>query len=402
MSRLPPWPAPPDYDGAHLRHVLPSTCAALGLEGFTNRLGVPQSNIAVVVLADGLGERNLAAHTGHARHLGAAWRSLQTARTLDCGVPATTATSLSSFGTGATPGEHGMLGYDLYAEHLDRVVNMLGGWDDDVDPATWQPVPSLLRQAQQAGAEVLTVSRSQFRDSQLTRAALQGGEFAGADRIEHRFRAAAEWITAQRQACGGVRRGPPTPLLVYLYVDELDKAGHEYGVASAQWRHRLESLDEAARRFCHSMRERFGDQITVLLTADHGMIDLPKTARTDISAREDLLTGVVHTAGDPRLVYLHTAAGAAGEVADRWQEAFGDQAWVLQREEAIAAGWFGPVTEAAAERIGDVVVAMYDDAGIFHTARTGREIASLVGFHGSLTETERKVPLLELTGRALG
>ena len=70
-----PLPAAPDYDGGHLRHVLTSAAASLGLDGFSNRLGLAESSICVVILTDGLGDANLAAHTGHARFLSRAWRS---------------------------------------------------------------------------------------------------------------------------------------------------------------------------------------------------------------------------------------------------------------------------------------------------------------------------------------
>ncbi|GAB3844502.1 alkaline phosphatase family protein [Nesterenkonia populi] len=399
MSR--PLPAAPDYDGAHLRHVMASAAGALGLEGFENRLGVPEASIAVVVMVDGLGDENLARHTGHARFLASAWRHVETARVLDCGAPATTAASLTSLGTGLTPGETGMIGYDLYAEHLGRVVNMLGKWPGDLDPSTWQPHPTVLGRAQAAGASVLTVSRPQFRSSPLTRASLSGGQFLGAERIEHRFSAAADWISEQR-ASKGVRRGPAAPLLVYLYVDELDRTGHRLGAASPEWREYLENLDASARRFSAQLSARFGEQAAVLLTADHGMVDVPRAGGVDVAGRGDLLEGVAHTAGDPRMVYLHARSGAdPEEIEQRWRAEFEGRAWVLAKQEAVEAGWFGPVSEPARSRIGDVIVAAYEDIAVFDTARSGAGVREMVGQHGSLTDAERKVPLLELTGRVL-
>ncbi|MCT1606055.1 alkaline phosphatase family protein [Nesterenkonia massiliensis] len=395
-----PLPPAPDYDGAHLRHVLPSACAALGLEGFANRLDIPRCSIAVVIMVDGLGDHNLAAHTGHARFLASAWRRAAQGRVLDCGAPATTSASLTSLGTGKAPGEHGMLGYDLLAPELGRVVNMLGGWDDDVDPRSWQRHPSVLQQAVDAGARVLTASRSQFRDSALTTAALSGGEFLGADRIESRFRAAQEWIMDGRIAKGGVRRGPAPAQLVYLYVDELDKTGHHAGVDSVMWRSMLENLDEAARRLCSALTESYGDEVAVLLTADHGMLDIAEQDLVDIAERDDLLRGVAHTGGDPRMMYLYAEAEQDPvELAARWRAEFGDVAWVLTRDKAIAAGWFGAVEERVLGRLGDVIIAAHAPIAIFDTARTGVGIMSMVGMHGSLTEVERKIPLLELTGR---
>lgn len=395
-------PVAPDYDGAHLRHVLPSAAAALGLEGFTNRLSIPASSIVVVILTDGLGEANLAAHSGHARFLSRAWRGQRQSRTLDTGAPTTTAASLGCLGTGLAPGEHGLVGYDIYAPHLGRVVNMLGRWDDDVDPLSWQPHPTVLSTAAAAGAEVLTVSRVQFRDSGLTRAALRGGQFAGADTIGARFSLAADWIAQHRPRSGQISHGPAQPLLIYLYVDELDKTGHSSGAGSAQWLNTLESLDSAAAQFCAQLNDRYGQQASVLLTADHGMVNVGEQHRIDISGDQALLAGVKHTGGEPRLVHLYTAASAQHQVRNTWQEAFGDRVWSVTGEEAIGAGWFGWVDQRVRQRIGDVLVAARTELAIFHTQRTGHAPLSMVGQHGSLTEAERKVPLLELSGRGFG
>ena len=75
----------------------------------------------------------------------------------------------------------------------------------------------------------------------------------------------------------------------------------------------------------------------------------------------------------------------------------GERASVLRREEAIEAGWFGPlVTALSAARIGDVVAAMTEDFAVM-TRRTPGEFG-LVGMHGSLTPAEMEVPLLVVSG----
>lgn len=405
-------PAPEDH--RHIRHVLPSACAALGLEGFEERLGLPEASIAVVLVVDGLGDEQLARHTGHARFLASAWRSAQTGRVLDSTAPTTTAAAIASLATGLPPGEHGLVGYDVLAPELDRVVNMLGGWDEEVDPALWQPHPSVLATAEQAGAAALTVSRPKFAGSRLTRAVLSGGSFAGANRMDARFRIALDRIEQHRPRTAGVRQGPPTPLLVYLYVDELDKTGHRRGVDSAEWVQALETLDAEAEKFASRLAERYGDQALLVMTADHGMVDVAEEDRLDITGEQELLAGVRHTGGEPRFLHLYLerdgGSPASEPAADRlahtvqaWERAFGEQAWVTSRDQVVEAGWFGEhVDPRVLPRIGDVLVAVRGPLAIYHTARTGEEPLNMVGQHGSLTAAERQVPLLSLTGRPLG
>jgi hypothetical protein len=66
---------------------------------------------------------------------------------------------------------------------------------------------------------------------------------------------------------------------------------------------------------------------------------------------------------------------------------------VLPREEAIAAGWFGPVGAATLDRIGDVVVALRGDAAVVRTIAEP-VISGMPGQHGSLSAAEELVPLL--------
>ena len=95
---------------------------------------------------------------------------------LDSAFPSTTAASLASFGTGLAAGQHGMVGYDVLDPDQDRVVNMLGGWDDGVDPAAVAAVSHRVRAGRRA-RDVTTVSLPQFSDSAMTRAALRGGRY---------------------------------------------------------------------------------------------------------------------------------------------------------------------------------------------------------------------------------
>jgi hypothetical protein len=97
-------------------------------------------------------------------------------------------------------------------------------------------------------------------------------------------------------------------------------------------------------------------------------------------------------AGEGRLRQLYAEQRHVAAVKRRWAAAMGERAWVLTRDEAIDAGWFGTMDPRMGPRIGDVLVAMRDDGAVM-TRSQPREFG-LVGMHGSLTELETRVPLL--------
>jgi len=382
----PDLPAAPAYGKSSIGDVLTSAAAALGDAGFNNALHLPASQRICVVLVDGLGKALLKQKSGHApflRTVLAADSAGEHPRTLHAAFPSTTATSLSSLGTGVVPGEHGMLGYDVLDPDQDKVVNLLGNWDAGVDPLRWQPSPTVFEQLP-ATIPSVTVSLPKFEKSAMTRAALRGSEFLAATSPQARIQLAAQTLAAQPK------------MLMYLYWSELDKAGHAYGTDSPQWEHQLEELDAGMKRLAASVPA----DTLILLTADHGMIDVPRNARIDYSQFPELVAGVRHTAGEPRMVHLYLEPDADDSVRDAlmaaWLERFGKKAWVITGETAIAAGYFGPVRDGAAGRIGDVLVLAREPIAFYDLRRVRPQAMEVVGQHGSITKAEREVPLLRI------
>jgi hypothetical protein len=93
-------------------------------------------------------------------------------------------------------------------------------------------------------------------------------------------------------------------------------------------------------------------------------------------------------------VHVHTQPGATDDVLAAWRETLGDAFWVLSRDEAVAAGLYGPVAEHVLPRIGDVVAAARADAAVGDSRIMPPAVLDLVGLHGSVTADELDVPLL--------
>jgi hypothetical protein len=365
----------PAYGSGSLADVLPSVGVALGVPiagGRSPVLDLPAAPAYVVFLIDGLGSELLARYAHAAPYLSSL---LSDHNTGTAGVPSTTATSLTSLGTGLPPGAHGVVGFTSRIPGSDRLLNALF-WDKDIDPVQWQPHPTAFMTLAAAGVGVTTVNKREFSGSGLTVAAHRGGMYVGADRIGERIAAA---VTASASA----------PALTYLYDGDLDWTGHRYGVASSQWLQQLASIDAEAEQ----LREALPSSVRIVVVADHGMVDSPEHHRIDVDHEPDLRDGVVLLGGEARFRHVYCAGGAVTDVVDRWSELLGDRALVLTREAAIQRGWFGPVTAPVLPRLGDVVVACRDDWGIFSSVDFAYEL-TLVGLHGSLTPVEMRIPLM--------
>ena len=366
----------PAYGHRSLGDVVPAVGAALGLPlrpaGDPAGLELPGASAYVVFLVDGLGARLLERHAHAAPFLAS---QLTEQATGTAGVPSTTATSLTSFGTGLPPGAHGLVGFTSRVPGTDKLLNALW-WDKDVDPLEWQPHPTAFSQLRELGATVTVVNKREFEGSGLTTAAHRGADYVGADKVGERIAAA---VAASREPAS----------LTYLYDSDLDWTGHKWGVASHQWLQQLAMVDAAAEQ----LRETLPSSVRLVVVADHGMVDSSPASRVDVDEHAELRDGVALLGGEARFRHLYCHTGAVDDVVATWTAVLGPRASVLTRAQAIERGWFGPVSPSVLPRLGDVVVAAHDDLAVLSSVDFPYE-ASLVGLHGSLTPDEMLIPLL--------
>ncbi|MFE3093014.1 alkaline phosphatase family protein [Streptomyces sp. NPDC059248] len=374
----------PEYGSGSLADLLPTLAAGLGVPGFTAAIPelLPADRVAVFLI-DGLGWEQIRSHPEQAPFLHSLLPTSRggTGRPITAGFPATTATSLASVGTGLPPGRHGLPGYTVRDPATGALMNQLR-WKPYTDPHAWQPHPTVFGLADAAGVHTAQVSSPLFEHTPLTRIALSGGTFHGRLSGEERMDLAATQLAAGDRS------------LVYTYYSDVDGMGHRYGVDSDAWRGQLAHADRLVQRLAEQLPRR----AALYVTADHGMIDIPfdEESRIDFDEDWELRAGVALLGGEGRARHVYAVPGAEADVLTVWREVLGDRFWVASREEAIAAGWFGPVVdERVLGRIGDVVAAACDDLAITASVHEPLESA-LAGMHGSMTPVEQLVPLVEV------
>lgn len=358
-----------------LAELSQSIFSNLGIAGATNPLNLSKNELQqeCLVLVDGFGKNAIDEFGANIEFL----QQMNYQMTLTATFPSTTATSLTSLGTGLAPGEHGMVGYTMRVPHSgtpERILNALK-WDERVDPVIWQPNPTLFEQADKFGIKVSHIAAKRYADSGFTRAALRGAIYRGAnsiDEIAHEAKVAL--------------RDPGS--FAYVYVNDVDEASHSQGFGSAKFKSSLERVNELILRLITELPN--GTRLWV--TSDHGMVN-----RGDfvVAGKENsLLQDVELLAGEPRVRYLYLKEENLEAVRTRWQEYLGEKVVIFTRDEAIGFGLFGqPVSPKFRERIGDLVVVAQGNFIIVEREREVQQLA-MVGHHGGMTTPEIEIPLL--------
>ena len=168
--------------------------------------------------------------------------------------------------TGLRPDRHGLIHNAMYDEALgdfrlsDREAVGNGEWYADGEPI-WVT-------AERAGLPTATLSwpgsEAAVRGVRPTR----WYPFDDTRPMDVRIDTVLGWIDE-----------PATtrPRLATLYFEHPDKAGHDYGPSSSEYRQALRNVDTALARLVAGLRARAAlDRVNLVVVSDHGMTDVPE------------------------------------------------------------------------------------------------------------------------------
>jgi hypothetical protein len=358
----------PDYSGPNVMNVVPAVLGVRPVEWLP--APVAGARAVVLLVLDGLGWE---ARTRHAALLPEL--SALEGRSITTVIPSTTPAALTSITTGLPPGRHGITGFRIRVERT--VLNAIR-WQQENGKRPPEPA-DMQRHAPFADRQVSVVTKAEFRTSGFTGVHLRGADF-------HGWPTTAVLVEHVRALVAG---GAP---FVYSYYPGVDEVAHSFGLEGRFYTGELQAAD----RLVGAIRDVLPDDVALLVTADHGQVNLGQESWIGLGALDGMIDAY---AGDARFRYLHARDGAAKELLVAAEDTLSDHAWVFSRDRLFDEGWLGPDPAGPARRrVGDVVLAARDAVG-FVDPTFPRE-TGLRSAHGSMTAAEVEVPLLAGRGRA--
>ena len=368
-----PVPVIPDYSGANLTGIIPG--CLLGTSGRRpNWFPQPlqEAERIVLLVIDGLGYEQLQRHA----HIAPNLMSL-VGGSITTIAPSTTASALTSLVTGASPAEHGIVGYRM--DMGDSVMNSLRWWSDTRDlrkvhpPASVQPIPPFV------GMTIPVVSRAELEGSAFTEAHLRGSRPCG-------WRAASSIVA---QCASLISSGEK---FVYAYYDGVDKIAHERGFG-AYYDAEIAATDWLVGALLNTLPSG----TTLAITADHGQVQVDDNV---VHLSDDIKATLHHQSGEGRFRWLHAKRGQESDLIQIATDLYSDIAWIASRDQVVEEAWLGParggrIADQVKRRLGDVALVPFTATTFDDPLDSGP--FSLVCRHGSLTADEMFVPFLART-----
>lgn len=392
----------PAYDGLSILNLPTSLCRWLGVADLAHppldlsglddlAAGARQ---VVVLLVDAVSYERFVAWLDEAAH----WLRTLTddglLAPLTSVVPSTTSAALTSLWTGRSPAEHGQVGYELLLKEFGVVANMLNhspvALDSQpgllqragFDPEAVLPVPTLGSHLQRAEVEVHAFLPNAIRGSGLSRMHL-------AQVNVHGYVTVADFLLGMRDVANA-------PLerrrLVWGYYGEVDALSHRFGPDSEAARADFAALMAMLRScFLQSLPSDVRRRTLLLLLSDHGQIATGRNPHFELRHHPELarLLHLLPT-GETRLAYLYIRPGQVQAVEDYIRRAWGDAFCLLDSDDALHRGLFGPGRPASQtpERIGDRILAAQGNAYLWSASKENL----LIGRHGGLSQEEMLIP----------
>jgi predicted AlkP superfamily pyrophosphatase or phosphodiesterase len=349
----------------------------LAVQKKQNPLGLKATKRIVCILIDGLGAENILARAGHAPFLAS---YVSQGSISQSAFPSTTSANIGSFATGMWPGGHGLIGHAVFDRRHDYRLNLLTGWDANTDPQIWQPNQTVSERAAIAGVACNVIGHAEYEHSGYTKATMREANYLQAESLRDRFDKALEVLNQSHES------------ISYLYIPELDKFGHRNGWQSPGWAAILEDVDAELKRFVNRLPRDCG----VVVTADHGMMDTAADRKVFIDDMVDQGGLLEHYAGDTRVVYLYLKDVSQRATYANRLEQFEKIFTVVHPENAVAANWYGPLSQEARDRMPDLMLLAKSNFTLFHSVLTKKRAYEMTAHHGGLTSAETRIPLIRI------
>ncbi len=379
----------PDYSGGSITNLMSSIEQGMGssFDLYPPATALPVAELQgcenlVFMVIDGLGYEYLA-NVGKGSNLHSHLRS-----SLTSVCPSTTSAAIPTFLTGVAPQQHGFTGWFTWFRELGNVLAVLpfqarhnGGLLEQVgfDPGSLSGAGAIFERIQ---AKSSVVVPEKIAKSEFNLAFHDGAKICPYAGLDDFFNVIKTTVDNKDESN-----------YVYAYWPEFDSIAHSRGVGSQELAQHFAEFDDAFGRFVNKMH---GSGCKIIVTADHGFIDVPSSGVIQMSDHPELAdTLVLPLCGEQRFAYCYVHPEKTERFRQYVASELSHAVDLFSSSELIQQGWYGLGTAhpELESRVGHYAMVMKPGYKIRDRV-LGEKPKRHIGVHGGITPDEMYVPLV--------
>lgn len=303
--------------------------------------------------------------------------------------PSSTAPAITSYLSGLSPAQHGVFGWFQWMQSIGQVCACLPFQaratgvslaEHGIAAEDYYTFSSFFQSLPRPS---VTYSPEQIAGSAYNSFATRGAKSVGYETWSDLIPKVKQNI----QAASG-------PTYQYIYWPNFDSSCHEFGLHSKETAETFKEVDQALATLAEALA---GEDVAMVVTADHGMIDTTPPDQLMVGDFPDIANQLtMPLCGEPRVAYCHVRAKAHVDFERIVREQLGDKCECFTVDALINEGWFGPertvVPPHHYDALGDFVLIMKDHYTL-EDVIPGKKESAFIGMHGGTTKAEMEVPL---------
>jgi len=376
----------PNYKDGSIVNLMSSISKAFGKKSSYKELKILpakelNSKNVVLLVIDGLGYEYLKKHKNSnlAKHLKGSFTSV---------FPPTTASAITTFITGLAPMQHAITGWTMLIKEIGVVSKILpfvpeyGG-----GRLSEQGVEAKSIVQMQSLASKLNVKCYNIIDSFIIKSDFNKSVSQKLNNMPYKNLNGFFSNTIKAVKNNNKRK------FVYAYWPDFDNFSHEFGNNSKQAEKHFWLLDRKFKRFIAKLK---GTDSTIIVTADHGFIDVPKKKIVWLDNHPKLKECLtLPLCGESRVVYCYVHPRKTRQFENYVKTKLKKYCWMIKAEDAVKKGYFGlfEPNKNLFDRIGDYILVMKENY-VIKDLMIHKKPRQFIGFHAGVSKEEMIVPLI--------
>jgi hypothetical protein len=185
---------------------------------------------------------------------------------------------------------------------------------------------------------------------------------------------------------------PDGPEYIHFYLHDIDTLCHHVGVNHDSVIPLILGIDEQLRRLADAVRGR----ARIVLSADHGLLDVPKTQQQQVVDGDALLEMLlVPPTGDARQPVFHVRPEKRSSFVELFERRYGERIALLSIDEVERLELYGPgrFNSSVRSHFGDFIGFPLVPTTLEYRPPNKPADELYLALHGGLSPQEMKIPL---------